>query len=172
MAEISYLHPLAHGKAPAVVRSSTIHCLLLPVEGASVLLPNASVAEIIPYRLPEPLADAPPWLLGILSWREHRVPMVSLESAMGGEAAAARPTSRIAVLNTLNGSTRTPYIAVLTQAIPQLRLATEDNVVYDAAAALGAHTASVAAQVRLNGEPFVIPDLDDLEQRIERLQQS
>ena len=91
---------------------------------------------------------------------------------MGGEAAAARPTSRIAVLNTLNGSTRTPYIAVLTQAIPQLRLATEDNVVYDAAAALGAHTASVAAQVRLNGEPFVIPDLDDLEQRIERLQQS
>jgi len=43
-----------------------IRGLMIPVTGTKVLLPNATVAEVITYSVPEKIAGAPPWLLGRL----------------------------------------------------------------------------------------------------------
>jgi len=167
MADITYL-PTAgrHTTAEANASLSAVHCLLLPLGKQAALLPNAAVAEVVGYREPESLPDAPDWLLGMVSWRDQRVPLISLEAASGDEAAAPRAVSRIAVLNTLNGNARLPYLAVLTQAIPQLRLVNDDNIKTHEGAA---SRPSVAALVEVNGEVMMVPDIDDLEQRVQRL---
>ena len=73
---------------------------------------------------------------------------------------------RIAVLNTLNSNPRVPYIAVLIQNIPKLQLVQPDTVTERNDVN---PRQSIAAQLLANGEPVIVPDLDDLEQRVERL---
>jgi len=41
-----------------------IRGVLITVTQGRLLLPNASVAEVITYSEPEPVGDAPEWLLG------------------------------------------------------------------------------------------------------------
>lgn len=166
MADITYLQTASASAPQAGSRASAVHCLLLPMRDRPLLLPNAAVAEIVAYSKPEPLADAPDWLLGMVGWRDQHVPLISFEAAMGEGVVSPGAVSRIAVLNTLNGNTRLPYVAVLTQSIPQLRLVNDDNIAPHAGAAA---QPSVAAVIEVNGEVVVVPDIDDLERRVERL---
>lgn len=166
MTDITYLHPqYGTDMESTEVVASSVHCLCLVLKGHDVLLPNAAVAEVVGFSAPEPLADAPAWLLGTFTWREHRVPMISFEAASGGDAAAPDKESRIAVLNTLNGNPTLPYIAMLTQAIPQLRVVKDDAI----QSAEASDMSSVAGVVNLEGETLLIPDIDDLERRLTRL---
>ena len=52
-----------------------IRGVMVPVTDGRVLLPNATVAEVISYTTPDPIAGAPAWLLGRLSWRGWRLPV-------------------------------------------------------------------------------------------------
>jgi chemosensory pili system protein ChpC len=70
-----------------------IRCVLVPVSNLRLLLPNATVAEVITYSKPEPVADAPEWLLGRIAWRGWRVPLVSFAQLTGSEAGDADPAS-------------------------------------------------------------------------------
>ena len=141
----------------------TVHCLLLPLHKEIVVLPNAAVAEIIPYDSHEPISDAPEWFLGRLNWRERRVPLISFESASGIEPGRINSSCRIAILNTLNGSQQLPYIAFLTQGLPSLQIVRPNTVQY---ADKSSHRQSVKAYVNIGGTAAVIPDIDDLETRI------
>ncbi len=141
-----------------------VHSLLLPVNKEILILPNAAVAEIIPYSEPDKVADAPAWFLGNLSWRERRVPFISFELASDGEAGKIHKNSRIAVLNTLNGNTEIPYIAVLSQGLPSLQLVRPNNIQYADSAV--AQRQSIKAYVNLNGIAAIVPDIDELESRI------
>ncbi len=146
---------------------NSVHCLLIPLLNETMVLPNAAVAEVIGFTAPTPVTDAPDWLLGRMTWRDHRVPVISLEAAMGKGVVRPKPGSRIAVLNTLNGNASVPYVGVLTQGIPRLQVVPAFAITPDPDAA--AVVASVASRVRLNNEVMLIPDLDDLEQRLVRL---
>ncbi len=147
---------------------TNLNCLLIPLDGMMVLLPNSAVAELVPYVSPTPVAGAPDWFLGVAEWRERRIPVVSFEAATGGRVAAATPDSRLLVLNTLQGNPKLPYIAIVTQAIPRLQVLRESSVSASNGAGRGGQ--SVAAYVDLGGENVVVPDIDDLEHRLMRLQ--
>jgi chemosensory pili system protein ChpC len=147
-------------------RLEAVHCLLIPLHEETVLLPNAAVAEVIAYSEPETIPDAPDWLMGWLSWRDRKVPLLSFEVASGRVIPDDLQGNRIAVLNTLNSNPRIPYIAVLIQDIPKLHLVQPDSVTERDDAE---PRQSVVAQLLADGEPVLVPDLDDLELRIERL---
>ena len=84
------------GMTPAQRKQfETVHSLLLPINKELLLLPNAAVAEVITYSEPEAINDAPEWLLGILNWRERRIPLISFESISDGESG---PDIKIVVL--------------------------------------------------------------------------
>ncbi len=168
-AELSTEHqPLRRGVLPTASRArDLVHALLLPMEGGDAILPNTAVAEVVDYREPEALPDAPDWLLGSVEWRERRIPLISFEAASGAAAVPATARSRLAVLNTLNGNPDLPYVAVLTQGIPQLRLLGVDTV--EAVPEAAAGRVSVAAALRLGESLVLIPDLDDLERRVLKL---
>ncbi len=147
----------------------TVHCLILPLNGEVMVLPNAAVAEIIPYSAPEPVHGAPDWLLGQLTWRERRLPLISFESASDGEPGKVHANCRIAVLNTLSGNRQLPYIAVMTQGLPSLQIVRPNNIQY--ADKPGTQRQSIQAYVNMGGTAAIIPDVDDLEARLLRIQQ-
>lgn len=147
-------------------RLEAVHCLLLPLLEETMLLPNAAVAEVISYAEPELISDGPDWLLGWLAWRDRKVPLISFEVASGRKMSDDLQGNRIAVLNTLNSNPRVPYIAVLIQDLPKLRLVQPDSITERDDAE---PRQSVAGQYLADGDPVLVPDIDDLELRVERL---
>lgn len=169
MAEITHIDTRRDGMAVTGKQASdAVHCLQIPMYEESMLLPNAAVAEVIGYVAPEALPDAPDWYLGKIGWRDHQVPLISFEVASGGQNPGNLGGSRIAVLNTLQGNRQFPYIAIVTQGIPSLKLVREKQITPDQRNTDGRQ--SVAGFVQLDNVSLVIPDIDDLEARIQRLQ--
>lgn len=147
--------------------SGVIHCLTIPLHEETALLPNAAIAEVIAYKRATPIDDAPEWLLGFFEWREKKVPLISFEAVSGKNIEEAKKNSRIAVLNTLNGSVQLPYIGILSQGIPSLAIVQEEGLKDKSDA--GEKRASVSAFVELGGIDVVIPNLDDIERRLKQL---
>src|SRR4249919_1687101 len=81
-----------------------IRGVMIPVTGGRVLLPNATVAEVITYSQPESVANAPKWLLGRLSWRGWRLPLFSFPMLVGQLEDESRTNARVAVLKALGGN--------------------------------------------------------------------
>ncbi|MCW9024859.1 MAG: chemotaxis protein CheW [Gammaproteobacteria bacterium] len=156
---------------PVMLKSkykNALHCLVIPLENEKIILPNTAVAEVITYVNPDAIENAPDWLLGKISWRDQAIPLISYELASGANETGIS-ARRIAVLNTLNGNAQLPYLAILIQGIPQLRLIQEDNISDEELPDTYGHRQAISACVKLNEELILVPDLDDLETRIQDL---
>ena len=147
--------------------SGVIHCLTIPLHEETALLPNASIAEVIAYKEPSPIDDAPEWFMGYIEWREKRVPLISFEAVSGKTIEPAKKNSRIAVLNTLNGNAQLPYVGILSQGIPSLAIVQEAGL--EDKGDTDENRPSVAAFVDLGGIEALIPSIDELELRLKQL---
>lgn len=138
-----------------------IRCVLVPVGNLRLLLPNATVAEVITQSRPEPMANAPQWLLGRIAWRGWRVPLVSFTLLAGAEAGDAALSVRVAVLKALGGDPKLPFIAILTQGFPRLTTLNAELIIptHDGSAL----PPGVRAQVLVRDDVAVIPDLEWIE---------
>lgn len=143
-----------------------VHCLTIPLKDETALLPNSAIAEVISFKEPTPIDDAPEWFLGYIDWREKRVPLISFESISGKELTAAMKNSRICVLNTLNGSTQIPYVSILSQGIPSLAIVQEQGLEDKENTS---DRAVVGAIVEVGGVEAIIPNIDEIEQRLVKL---
>ena len=151
-------------KALAAKGYRSVHCLKIPLHENSAVLPNAAVAEVIAFSEPAAVDDAPEWFLGYMTWRDLKVPMISLEAA-SGDGLVSRSGPRIAVLNTLNSNPRVPYIAILLQGVPSLTQLQPDLVEWNEDKQ-SENNSSVAGYIVMGGEAAMIPDIDDLERRV------
>jgi chemosensory pili system protein ChpC len=138
-----------------------IRCVLVPVGNLRLLLPNATIAEVITQSKPEPVADAPDWLLGRIAWRGWRVPLVSFTKLAGTEEGDAELSVRVAVLKALGGNPKLPFIAVLTQGFPRLTTLNAELII-------PTHDGSVLppgvrAHVLVRDDVAMIPDLEWIE---------
>lgn len=142
--------------------------VLLPLKAGQLLLPNASVSEVIGYRDPEPPPeDAPAWLLGIMSWRQYPIPLVSFDSLLGLSDTSIGARARIAICNTLNGNVDRPYVGILLRSIPHLVRVIEPLIT--PMEQPGDVDEMVARKVRISGQEAWIPDLDALESALEEV---
>ncbi|MEI7036111.1 chemotaxis protein CheW [Fulvimonas yonginensis] len=144
-----------------------IRCVLVPVGQLRLLLPNATVAEVITLPTPEPVQGAPEWLLGRIAWRGWRVPLVAFTKLAGAPEGDAELTVRVAVLKAPGGNARLPFIAVLTQGFPRLTTLNAELVIptHDGTPL----PPGVKAQVLVRDDIAVIPDLEGIEQELARL---
>ena len=143
--------------------SQAVRSLLIPMGAGTLVLPNAAVAEIIAYRAPEPVPDAPEWLLGMLAWREQRIPLLSFEAVAGRSPPAVGPQTHIAVLNAIGGRPDLRFFSMLMEGIP--RLVRVDKGVITAAEDSGSDAIpAVLCNVIVHGERAMIPDMDALEE--------
>ncbi|BFI96921.1 MAG: chemotaxis protein CheW [Rhodanobacter sp.] len=144
-----------------------IRCVLVPAGSLRLLLPNATVAEVITQPAYETVEGAPEWLLGRFAWRGWRVPLVSFSRLAGADDGDAALTVRVAVLKALGGHPKMPFIAVLTQGFPRLTTLNSELIIptHDG----NALPAGVRAQVLVRDDVAVIPDLESIEAELVQL---
>jgi len=147
--------------ALADITSREIRGLMIPVSGARVLLPNATVAEVITYSVPEKIADAPAWLLGRLPWRGWRLPLFSFAMLTGSAGSESVSNAKVAVLKALSGNAKMPFIAMLAQGFPRLTTITPDLLIPTGDES--EHPPGVHAQVLVREDQAVIPNLEMIE---------
>lgn len=138
-----------------------IRGVLIQISGARLLLPNATIAEVLSYADPEPIANAPEWLLGRMRWRGWQLPLIAFARLSGIAAEKGGLGSKVIVLKALGGDPKFPYFAVLTQGFPRLVTVSRDSVVEDDIA--GELPTGVQARVLLNEDPALLPDLAQIE---------
>jgi chemosensory pili system protein ChpC len=144
-----------------------IRCVLVPVGNLRLLLPNATIAEVVTQSTPEPVPNAPDWLLGRISWRGWRVPLVSFTQLAGTEPGDSELSVRVAVLKALGGNPAIPFIAVLTQGFPRLATLNAELIIptHDGSPL----PAGVRAQVLVRDDVAMIPDLEWIETELTEL---
>ncbi|WP_417661544.1 chemotaxis protein CheW [Pseudomonas sp.] len=141
---------------------TSLTCLAIPLADRTLLIPNVVVAELIPYRAPQPSAGMPAWFLGQINWRDLRLPLLSFEAASDGQAQIGG-NARVAVINAPGGREKVKFIALLVQGIPR-----SVKVVSDLGTAPGATLSPLELDAVLVGDEVVkIPDLIALEQLLE-----
>ncbi len=102
---------------------SAIRCLLLPVGRYNLLLPSATIAEIVPNQtpeyFPEHFMDIPPPLVGMIVWRGRKIPLFIFDPTIGTTLAPLiKP--QIVVLRTPIEINSQPFIGLQIYDIPHL----------------------------------------------------
>lgn len=143
---------------------SEVASLLIPLHEKQLVLPNVTVAEIIPYRSPTPISEHANWLLGQLEWRNIHIPVLAYEILNGGSVPPIEG-ARLAVVNGTGAKRNLPFYAILIQGIPKLTHIKEDDVVAVEAMHSGAYDQMA---VSLFGEQAMIPNLEMIENELLR----
>ncbi|PWK84744.1 chemotaxis protein CheW [Fulvimonas soli] len=141
-----------------------IRCVLVPAGNLRLLLPNATVAEVITLPTPEPVEGAPEWVLGRIAWRGWRVPLVAFTKLAGAGEGDPDLALRVAVLKALGGNPKLPFVAVLTRGFPRLTTLNAELIIptHDGTPL----PPGVKAQVLVRDDLAVIPDLEWVENEL------
>jgi chemosensory pili system protein ChpC len=143
-----------------------IRGVLINVTQGRLLLPNASVAEVITFSDPEAVPNAPGWLLGRVRWRGWRLPLMSFSRLAGWSNEDGQLGAKVAVLKALGNDPAMPFFAVLSQGFPRLVTVAADALlpVRDSEPL----PSGVLSRVTLNDDAACVPDLPGVERLIQR----
>lgn len=132
-------------------------CLLVNVADKKLLLPNTTVAEIVPYRHVEKIPGTGDWLAGVIEWRGLRLPVLSY----AGLSAADAPDvpDRVVILNAIGGRKDFRFYAMGIQGIPA-SVRVDAGLMTDTTVSLAEYELQA---VRLANQTAYIPDLTVLE---------
>jgi chemosensory pili system protein ChpC len=136
-----------------------IRSVLVPVTGEEMLLPNATVAEMVGFTDPDPIPEAVDWVLGTILWHGWQVPVISFSRLIETTEQEDLKGARICILKTLIDTDRMPYMAVVTQGHPRLVTVTAD--IFEEVET-ESNPIAVAGRVEVDGREAIIPDLDRL----------
>jgi len=146
-----------------------IYAVLMALEGDTLLLPNAAVAEVVARDTLQPAGEgAPAWLAGYCDWNNRRVPVVSFEGLNGSARSAESRRARVVVLNSFGTHLPAGLLAVVSQGYPHL-------VTLNRAAVKGMALRPtdrgdlVLCRVRIASQEAAIPDLATIEAELARL---
>ena len=114
---------------------------------------------------PEPVENAPAWMLGQLRWRGWRLPLLSFSRFAGWSNEDGHLGAKVAVLKALGGNSKLPFFAVLSQGFPRLVTVSHDSLI-DNAGEGDEQPPGVLMPVLLRDDPAVVPDLAQIEQRL------
>ena len=142
--------------------SQDIRGVMIQVAGGRLLLPNATIAEVMSYADPEPIEDTPDWLLGRIRWRGWQLPLIAFARLSGIAEEQGGLGSKVIVLKALGGDPKFPYFALLTQGFPRLVTVSRDTLITDTSID-EALPEGVQARVLLNENEALLPDLGHIE---------
>jgi chemosensory pili system protein ChpC len=138
---------------------------IVPLDGDALLLPNSAVIEVRGLEGMQMRTEPPGWFLGLVSWREYELPVVSLEGMLGRALPLRSRRSRLLVINSLGTSLNAGLLALVCQGYPHL---TGLNRSALQAVALEARDPDdlVLSRVRVANTLAIIPDLDMIEAKL------
>jgi len=145
-------------------QSDVLPCLVIPVQGSRLILPNVTVAEIIAFQRPNESENMPSWVLGQIEWRGTLIPVISYESYCGQKSGVMGQDIRIAVINAPNGDKGAlRFFGMVVQGIPSL-VKLEEPAIQE-----NLNTSLVKGQkmaVTLETGHAIVPDLDVMEEEL------
>lgn len=137
-----------------------LHSLEVPLNGITLLVPSAAVAEVINLQNMAPVPFGQPWLNGAIGWRTLAVPVISFESLMGVAESAKPGAGKIVILYPLAGRKDWEFFALLATAEPRPQVLDGSQPV--AAGAELPDSPYIAAGLKVDGRLMFIPDFDAL----------
>jgi chemosensory pili system protein ChpC len=143
-----------------------IRGVLITVNQGRLLVPNASIAEVITFSDPEPVENAPNWLLGQIRWRGWRLPLLSYSRFAGWSDEECQIGAKVVVLKALGGNPKLPYFAVLSQGFPRLVTVAGSNLAE--VHSIKELPIGIHSMVSLNDDAAAVPDLLSLELLIDK----
>lgn len=135
--------------------------VLIQAGNERVLLPNATVAEMMSRVTVQPIGDVPSWLVGQIAWHGWSVPLLSYAGLSGQGSEPVSGNNKVVVLKALGGNPDLPYFALLTQSFPQLIAVPRDGLLADASEEM--LPSVVHMRVLLGEQSALLPDLDAIE---------
>lgn len=110
--------------------NSVIRSLLIPLCQRQLLLPSTIVAEVSAYTQPEKTVETQlAWLLGMVHWRHHHIPVVSLENLWSlPHTAVSTKRQRIIILYGLEFTDTLPFYAFTAADIPRTLAISENSL--------------------------------------------
>ena len=145
-----------------------IKSIILTLKNELVVVPNASVAEIISVQGVREVDDSPRWMLGKARWRGVEVPVVSYEAAGGDDAEAVSLNTQVAVMYSASEDEDKPYpyIGLAMHGVPHVSTFSREQIRIDEQAS--SDHPMVAQKVRLNGAGAGILDIDAIEDMLQQ----
>jgi len=141
-----------------------ISCLVLPLADRKLLVPSAAVAEVL-------LSSEPPrggdngMCYGWVTWREQRIPLISLEVALGSRCPALAGTYRIGVFNAIGAAADKGFFAARLDGLPQsVQISAQTMLVAEDSSRGGLLMEAVVGDDRV-----WVPNLEAVEARIAAL---
>ena len=138
-----------------------MHLLEIPLSRFRVLVPSATVAEVVTMSPLTMIPHMPPWVIGVLGWRGRAVPVISFEALLMSAMPESEARAKMVVFYPLPGRSDSEFFAMLSVREPQPR------VVVDAAEIISSPAGAVespyvASTVKLGDSTLLIPDFDAL----------
>lgn len=140
-----------------------IRSVLVPISGSDLLMPNAAIAEIVAYTEPEPIEQAPEWLLGNVQWHGWQVPVIAFSSLTEQRDQEPTEGAKICVTKSLIHHERMPYVGILAQGFPRLVTVTETAMIE---VPEGASHIAIAGKAIIGDRECMIPELDRISQLV------
>jgi len=146
----------------AELTTDFVPCMLIPLEQHYLLLPNTTIAEVIPMPNITTLDDKPSYWVGQYQWQTHAIAVIDLESLVEGKAQNSDQANKLCVLHSINRNKLQAY-ALPCHGAPQLihinesalRLVEDDT-----------ETHYLHCRTHIANKIAYIPNLDELEQII------
>ena len=150
----------------STVKQADVRGVLISVTEGRILLPNANIAEIITFSDPEPVENAPNWLLGRVRWRGWHLPLMSFSMFAGWGTEVGTFGTKVAVLKALGNNPKLPYFAVLSTGFPRLVTVSTTNLqeVHD----IKDLPLGIYSKVMLNDDAAIVPDMLSIELMIDK----
>ncbi len=150
-------------QALSVRRSLDLVTLFLPVTGKSLLVPNVTLAEVVPITAVTPLDDVPNWVLGTLDWRNLTIPLISFEAINDEPFVESGDYLRVAVMNGCQDGDKMPFYGIALRGTPRMLRVVEEEITERENADLGI---AESLPVVVDGNDANVPNLDYIEQQV------
>ncbi|WP_296591542.1 chemotaxis protein CheW [Methylophaga sp.] len=141
-----------------------IHCMLIPLRQHYLLLPNPTIAEVIPLpRLTDSDINSS-WCIGQFFWRDLPLEVIDLETLIGSGQQNNRQINKLCVINGINSDAKIKHYAVACCGAPQLITINETAVqpTHDIVDSDWLH-----CQIKIGSNVAFIPKLDNIETHLQ-----
>jgi chemosensory pili system protein ChpC len=137
-----------------------LHSLEVPLEGMTLLVPSAAVAEVINMQSMAAVPFSQPWLHGAIGWRTLAVPVISFEALLGTVARAAPASGKLVIFYPLGGRQNWEFFAMFATGEPRPQLLDGSQPVAESAEL--PNSPYIAAGLKVDGRVMLIPDLEQV----------
>ena len=144
-----------------------IPCMLIPLQQHYLLLPNATIAEVIPMPRLDFSDNKPDYWVGHHDWNASQLPVIDLESLVEGLPSDSADANKLCILHGINATANINVYALPCYGSPQLIHLNESalKLAQDTQDSEFLH-----CQIQIGNKIAYIPNLDTIEMTINQQQ--